>query len=162
MLGQQEVMGLWGGSVVREAYWVVQVSAGERAWMRYVESPLSGLVSRCQAHRRALVQVPTTTWSWTALHAMSSPHWQPLVSAGDWHSKYRLRSTRASAGLATRHRGSERVWGRERRGMHIPKRSYPPKREVLLVALGADASPSTMAQYGAHGEEQSWSQGQQP
>ena len=45
-----------------------------------VESPLSSLVSRCQAHRPALVQVATAAWSWQALHATSSLHWQPLAS----------------------------------------------------------------------------------
>ena len=84
-----------------------------------VESSLSGLVSRCHAHRRALVQVATATWSWPVLHATSSPHWQPLVSVGDWHSNCRLGATRTSAGSGHGIEGGAEGCGVRREGEWI-------------------------------------------
>ena len=127
MPGQQEVMGLWGGSaVVREAYGAVQVAAGERAWMRYQWKAL------CQA---LSVAVKLTGGRWC--------RWQRPLGAGRRctprpvrtgnHSspretgtrKYRLGATRASVGLGARHGGrSGRVW--KENGSHtkrVPSRS---------------------------------------
>ena len=98
-----------------------------------VESSLSGLVSRCQAHRRALVQVATATWSWPVLHPTSSPHWQPLVSAGDWHSEIQIRSNQGIG------RVGGTAWREEWKGVEGEWITYQTPAVTLLCLASSPA-----------------------